>query len=197
MITFFWKKNLASSLRAPQENDAKFRFAMHPQGIRQFHDNCKIAKCQTVAILAPVYSCSVWHPHKKSNKDKIEKVQRRAARFVSNNFRRKASVSEMLHDLGWQSLDGRRQDQRLVLSYKIINGLASVETEDILTPADSRIRKNHSFKFKHLQANCDSYRYSFFPATISSWNNLPFGIEKVDSVEGFKLKLKEHTFRSP
>ena len=40
--------------------------------------------------------------------------------------------------------------------------LASVETEDILTPADSRTRKNHSFKFKHLQANCDSYRYSFF-----------------------------------
>ena len=26
-------------------------------------------------------------------------------RFVSNNFRRKASVSEMLHNLGWQSLD--------------------------------------------------------------------------------------------
>ena len=141
------------------------------------------------------YSCSVWHPHKKSNKDKIEKVWRRAARFVSNNFRRKARVSEMLHDLGWQSLDSRRQDQRLVLFYKIINGLASVETEDILTPADSRTRKNHSFKFKHLQANCDSYRFS--PATISSWNNLPFGIEKVDSVEGFKLKLKEHTIRSP
>ena len=100
----------------------------------------------------------------------------------------------MLHDPGWQSLDGRRQDQRLVLFYKIINGLASVETEDILTPADSRTRKNHSFKFKHLQANYDSYRYSFFPATISSWNNLPFGIEKVDSVESFKLKLKENTF---
>ena len=159
-------------------------------------------KLRDTAYISPIrpaleYSCSVWHPHKKSNKDKIEKVQRTAARFVSNNFRRKASVSEMLHNLGWQILDSRRQDQRLVLFYKIINGLASVETEDILTPADSRTRKNHSFKFKHLQANCDSYRYSFFPATISSWNNLPFGIEKVDSVEGFKLKLKEHTFRSP
>ena len=140
---------------------------------------------------------STQRVNKACNKDKIEKVQRRAARFVSNNFRRKASVSEMLHNLGWQSLDSRRQDQRLALFYKIINGLASIETEDILTPADSRTRKNHSFKFKHLQANCDSYRYSFFPATISSWNNLPFGIEKVDSVEGFKLKLKEHTFRSP
>ena len=105
----------------------------------------------------------------------------------------------MLHNLGWQSLDNRRQDQHLVLFYKIINGLASIKTEDILTPADSRTRKNHSFKFKHLQANCDSYSLYvlFFPVTISSWNNLPFGIEKVDSVEGFKLKLKEHTFRSP
>ena len=49
---------MVSSREAPQENDAKlmkFRFAIHPQGIRQFHDNCKIAKCQTVATLAPVY----------------------------------------------------------------------------------------------------------------------------------------------
>ena len=124
----------------------------------------KLRDTAYISLIRPAleYSCSVWHPHKKSNKDKIEKVQRRAARFVSNNFRRKASVSEMLHNLGWQSLDSRRQDQRLVLFYKIINGLASVETEDILTPADSRTRKNHSFKFKHLQANCDSYRYSFF-----------------------------------
>ena len=111
--------------------------------------------------LALEYSCSVWHPHKKVIRTKLKKVQRRAALFVSNNFRRKASVSEMLHNLGWQSLDSRRQDERLVLFYKIINGLASVETEDILTPADSRTKKNHSFKFKHLQANYDSYRFFF------------------------------------
>ena len=100
---------------------------------------------------------------------------------VSNNFRRKANVSKMLHDLGWQSLDGRRQDQRFVLFYKIINGLASVETEDILTLADSRTRKNHSFKFKHLQANCDpldgrkvghfliTIQKSFKPILNQSW----------------------------
>ena len=125
----------------------------------------KLRDTAYISLIRPAleYSCSVWHPHKKSNKDKILKVQRRAARFVSNNFRRKASVSEMLHNLGWQSFDSQRQDQRLVLFYKIINGLASVETEDILTPADSRTRKNHSFKFKHLQANCDSYRF-FFPS---------------------------------
>ena len=62
----------------------------------------KLRDTAYISLIRPAleYSCSVWHPHKKSNKDKIEKVQRRAARFVSNNFRRKASVSEML---GWQS----------------------------------------------------------------------------------------------
>ena len=54
---FFEKKKLASSRGAPQENDAKFRFAIYPQGIRQFYENCKIAKCQTVATLAPVPHC--------------------------------------------------------------------------------------------------------------------------------------------
>ena len=54
-LFFLKKKKLASSWGAPQENDAKFRFAIHPQEIGQFHDNCQIAKCQTVTTLAPVY----------------------------------------------------------------------------------------------------------------------------------------------
>ena len=43
MICSFLNKNLASSRGVPQENDAKFRFAIHPQGIEQFHDNYQIA----------------------------------------------------------------------------------------------------------------------------------------------------------
>ena len=52
--SFFSEKKLESARGAPQENDAKFRFAIHPQEIRKFYDNCKIAKCQIVATLAPV-----------------------------------------------------------------------------------------------------------------------------------------------
>ena len=43
---FFSDKKLASSRGAPQENYAKLRFAIHPQGIRQFYDNCKIANAR-------------------------------------------------------------------------------------------------------------------------------------------------------
>ena len=52
--SFFFEKKIASSQEAPQENDAKFRFAIYPQGIEHFHDNCQIVKCQTVATLASV-----------------------------------------------------------------------------------------------------------------------------------------------
>ena len=48
---FFEKKKLASSWEAPQENYAKFRIAIHPQWIREFHDNCQIAKCHIGASL--------------------------------------------------------------------------------------------------------------------------------------------------
>ena len=41
----------------------------------------KLRDTAYISLIRPAleYSCSVWHPHKKSNKDKIEKVQRRAA----------------------------------------------------------------------------------------------------------------------
>ena len=52
--SLFFEKKLALSWGGPPENDAKFKFAIHPQGIPQFHDNCEIAKCQIVATLAPV-----------------------------------------------------------------------------------------------------------------------------------------------
>ena len=48
----------------------------------------KLRDTAYISLIRPAleYSCSVRHPHRKSNKDKIEKVQRRAARFVSNNL---------------------------------------------------------------------------------------------------------------
>ena len=56
--SLFFEKKLASSRGAPQENNAKFRFAIHPQGIRQFNDNCKIAKCHIVASLTSLSKMS-------------------------------------------------------------------------------------------------------------------------------------------
>ena len=59
MLNLIFHKDDSPFWGAPQENDAKFRFAIHPQGIGQFHDNCQIAECQTVTTLVPVYRSNI------------------------------------------------------------------------------------------------------------------------------------------
>ena len=61
------------------------------------------------------YGVTVWDPYQKYNSDKIERVQRRAARFVKSRYSRYSSVSDVL---GWPPLSQRRQESRLILFYK-------------------------------------------------------------------------------
>ena len=72
------------------------------------------------------YSCPVWSPHTKSNRHKIEMVQRRAARWTLCRSSSYDSVSDMLGDLGWRPLEDKRTDSRLCLFYKIVHGLVAV-----------------------------------------------------------------------
>ena len=53
------------------------------------------------------YASAVWHPHNKKYKSQIEHIQRRAARWTVGNFDRHASVTRIIQDLGWRSLDQR------------------------------------------------------------------------------------------
>ena len=51
--------------------------------------------------------------------NKVEAVQRRAARWVTNNYSSYSSVTQMINSLGWRSLEQRRADARLIMFYKI------------------------------------------------------------------------------
>ena len=53
----------------------------------------------------------------------------------------------MLHNLGWQSLDGRRQDQRLVIFYKLLTDSRRLKRRTSsrqLTPVQGRITASNS-----------------------------------------------------
>ena len=90
-------------------------------------------------------------------------VQRRAARFVCNNYHNTSSVTDMVNTLQWPPLAERRLKSRLVIFYKIVHCLIAVPADHILTPTDSRTRSTHSLSYKHLQTTKDTYKWSFFP----------------------------------
>jgi hypothetical protein len=68
-------------------------------------------------------------------------VQRRAARYVTNSHHHTSSVSSMIDDLNWKSLEDRMKIARLTMMY----GLVLVNTEDRLIPLD-RISRNNNTK---------------------------------------------------
>ena len=51
------------------------------------------------------YSCTVWQPHAKMDKVELDKVQNRAARYVTNCYHDRSSVSNMIEHLNWESLE--------------------------------------------------------------------------------------------
>ena len=77
--------------------------------------------------------------------------------------------------LGWTPLSQRRQEARLILFYKIINGLAQVPFEGVLVEAYKGTRRKHNMKFRQIGHTTSQYGQSFFPKTINSaWNGLAF-----------------------
>ena len=114
------------------------------------------------------YAAAVWDPHTKDKSKQVEKVQRRAAKWVSCNCVRLASVSGMLETLGWWSLQQRRADARLCLFYKIIHGLVAIPLPDYVQPNTRISRYCHSMTFRQLQTSRDYYKYSFSPLQLSS-----------------------------
>ena len=81
------------------------------------------------------YSSTVWDPFYQKDIDRLERVQRRAARFVLNDYKPLSSATSMVSQLGWKPLAERRREHRLSLLYKIINGLVAI-------PADTHLHFN-------------------------------------------------------
>ena len=66
------------------------------------------------------YCSPVWDPYSiMKYTSNIEKVQRRAARFVFNRYHNMSSPTDMIRQLEWESLEQRHRKARLTMFYKI------------------------------------------------------------------------------
>ena len=129
----------------------------------------------------------MWEDDIKNTKsDKLEMVQRRAARFVKGRYGMYESVTQMLEELTWVSLSKRREDACLNFFYKFINNLAMVP-HLCLENADGRTRNQHNMKFWHIGYNVDPYGQSFFPKCINAWNGLAQEITETNTLDVFKV----------
>ena len=95
----------------------------------------------------------------------------------------------MVSDLGWETLESRREKDRLTTLYKIWHGLVDMDTGDVLRLNDRRIRGQQ--RLYQPTANVKVYKDSFFPRTIQDWNRLPAVVTDSPTIEEFRAGLEQ------
>ena len=144
------------------------------------------------------YCSSVWDPHTKKLKDKIEMVQRRSARWVMGKYRwgpDTTGPTSMMRDLNWPTLVARRRVTRLCLMYKMANRLVLMSYCSLLTPHPYPLKSllnPHAFIPLERMPEKLYYTTSFFPSTVLEWNILPESVfPQKPSPEDFKSSVWE------
>ena len=120
------------------------------------------------------YACSVWDPHTQKNIQSIEKVQPRAARFAKKcNQRTPGTITMLVEELKWPSLEQRRKQTRLTNLYKIVNGNLAVEIPNYFSQKERQTRNYHPLKFINSDCRTNIYKYSFLPDPLKNRANFP------------------------
>ena len=74
------------------------------------------------AFVRPIveYASVIWCPHTTCDITALEAVQHKAARFVCNDFLSYSSVTVMMSNLKWNSLEDKRKQALLIMFYIIL-----------------------------------------------------------------------------
>ena len=92
---------------------------------------------------------------------KIEMIQRRAARLFKNNYSTYDSVSTMLVNIGWRSLENRCMDSRMFMLHRIIYGYVAIQIPTYFEKPQRFTRHKHSLSYRQIHIHAVNYQQSF------------------------------------
>ena len=161
-----WSKHIAT-----KTNKANSKLSFLRRNLKGCPE--KLKQTAYISLIRSSMECgaTVWDPYQKYNSDKVERVQRRAARFVKSWYSRYLVFLICL--MCWGRHLFLKGDRRLDLFCftKLLTVLAQVPFEGVLVEAYKGTRRKHSMKFRQIGHTTSQ---SFPPKTINAWNRLAF-----------------------
>ena len=113
------------------------------------------------------YGSSVWDPPGVVLQEELESVQKRAARFVTDNYNYETgSMTGILGQLKWESLKKRRKDNRLIYCYIKVLKVKPVYQQMTLSPKLGVVEISTLWHFRL------PLLIQMFIQTIRDWNAL-------------------------
>ena len=149
-------------------------------------------QCYTTLVRPIVeYAAIIWDPVTQRNIYELEMVQRRAARFVTGNYRTTCSVTKMLQDLQWPTLQDRRRKAKVTMLYRTVHHLVAIPSHTYLVPRGASLpTRGHDIRFLLPYSRIQSHQQSFFPSAIRLWNDLPSAAVNATTLDGFKDSIR-------
>ena len=117
----------------------------------------------------------------------IDAIQDEAMRIVSRATAR-SNINLLYEETGWPTLSERRLFHVQKLMYKLVNNQAPDYLSDLLPNTVGNcvtygLRNDNSIRVPFTRT--ESYRRSFIPFGISTWNNLTAETKRLPSLEAF------------
>ena len=132
----------------------------------------------------------VWDDIGSKLSDKLQKLQNRAARFITCSSY-DASSSSVLEQLGWNNLHTNRKMQKAILMYEVVNSLTPTYLQDLFFPRVSHYRLSDSDgKLYVPKPRTDYLKHSFSYSEAVQWNSLLESLRFRQSLLTFKRSLK-------
>ena len=125
------------------------------------------------------------------HKEELDKIQNEAARIVTG-CTKLVSLSDLSRESGWETLRERRNKHKLILFFKMVNGLVP---KYLCSLVPSTVGSNTTYNLRNsndlanIVCRTSLYRNSFLPSAVNAWNSLPQTTRESDSLSSFKRLL--------
>ena len=129
---------------------------------------------------------------------KLQRVQNSAARLVTKT-RRVDHITPILHKLHWLPVRKRCIFKILLITYKVLNGLAPSYLPELIDQPVRRLRSNANDRLRLHRPMFRTKNYggrAFSSCATALWNSLPLDVRRAPSVATFKVRLKTFLFNN-
>lgn len=138
------------------------------------------------------YGCVIWDPYQTNQIQRLEKIQKSAARYILNRFRRTESISQMMSELGLETLENRRKVARLKYIFMLQHNYFNTDPDVYISSfLPHSLRIHHNKMLKPYKSRTLQYQKSLFPRTVEEWNSLPKYVVESQNLLVFERNLKE------
>ena len=132
------------------------------------------------------YANDFWDAYHVEDIVELEKVQRRAAHWVMNDYGRYSSITSMLEQLSRPTLQFHRKSSRLQTLHKVATIPSNITYNSSILLTNIMFYKTVPPITLHLT----TYQYSYFYRTMNDWNKVPVNLIELTDTDSFKNDLQ-------